>query len=60
MKNVMYEHKVDAKDELLKQIFNIARCQNDATVLPKVTLSVVEQVRACIQADSCHFEHLLN
>jgi len=32
---------------------------NDAAVLDKVTLSLVERIGICIQADSDHFEHLL-
>jgi transcription elongation factor Elf1 len=42
MKNMVYEHKVDTRDELLQRIFNAARCIHDASVLCKVTLSIVE------------------
>jgi len=48
------------EDELFQQIFYAARQVDDTAVVCKVTLSTVEQVRMCIQADSGHFEHLLN
>jgi hypothetical protein len=60
MINAAYESKVNTIDELLQGIFDAARRVNDTAVLRNVTLSIVERVRMCTQADGCHFEHLLN
>jgi hypothetical protein len=60
MRNMVYEHKVVTRDEVLQQIFDAAKYVNDATVLHKVTFSIIKQVRMDIQADGSHFEHLLN
>jgi hypothetical protein len=51
----VYEYEVDTRDELFQQVFHVAGCVNDASVLRKVTLYIVERVRMCIQG-----EHLLN
>jgi hypothetical protein len=60
MKVMVYERKVDTRDELLQQTFDAARRFNGAAGLPKVTLSAVERVRMGILADCGQFEHLLN
>jgi hypothetical protein len=57
---MVYERKVGIRDELLQWIFDAARRVNNGAVLRKVTLPIVERFRMCIQADSVHFEHLLN
>jgi hypothetical protein len=59
-KNMLYEFKVDTIGEQLQQIFNPAGHVNDTAVIHKVMLSTVERVRACIQDDGSHSEHLLN
>jgi hypothetical protein len=46
------------KDELLQLISDAARHVNNATVLRKVTRSLVKRTRYCIQAYSEHFEQL--
>ena len=55
MKAVLYAHKVNTK-ELLQQILSAARSTNNTAVLHKFTISVVTQVRKCIQADGEHFK----
>jgi hypothetical protein len=60
MKSTVYEREVDTRDELLQRIFDAKRCVNDTAAPRKVTLSVVERVRMCIQAEGGHLEHLLN
>jgi hypothetical protein len=60
MKSMVYEGKVDSTDGLLQRIFDAARRINDVAVRYKSTLSVVEGIWMCIQADGDHFEQLLN
>jgi len=49
-----------AQYELLPRISDAARRVTDAGVLRKVTLSIVERLRVCIQPDGSHFKHLLD
>jgi hypothetical protein len=51
-----YERNMDTTDELLQGIFDAARPISNAAVLCDVTLSVVKEVKMCIQADGGHFE----
>jgi len=58
MKAMVYAHKVNTREELFRRILSTARSTNNAAVLPKVTSSVVTQVRKYIQTDGGHFEQL--
>jgi hypothetical protein len=58
MKAMVYEHKVNTREELLQQILSTARSINNAAVLCKVTSSLVTRVRKCMEADGGHFRHL--
>ena len=58
MKSMVYEHKVNRKEELLQQILSAARSIKNAAVFGKVTSSQVTRVRKCIQADGGHFRLL--
>ena len=58
MKAMVYEHKVNTREELLQRILSAARSINNAAVLRKVTSSLVTRVRKCMEADGGHFEHL--
>ena len=55
---MVYEHKVNRKEELLQQILSAARSIKNAAVFGKVTSSQVTRVRKCIQADGGHFRLL--
>jgi hypothetical protein len=59
MKGMVYEPKVDTRDELLQQIFYALRHINNAAVLHTFTYFVVEWIKLHIQADGGHFEQLL-
>ena len=54
--DMIYAHKVNTREELLQLILSAARSINNATVLRKVTISLVTLVRKCTQADGGHFE----
>ena len=56
MKAMVYVHKLNTREELLQRILSAARSTNNATVLRKITSSLVTRVRKCIQADGGHFE----
>jgi len=56
MKTMMYAHKVNTREELMKRILSTARSINNTAVLRKVTSSLVTGVGKCIQADGGHFE----
>jgi hypothetical protein len=58
MKAMVYEHKINTREELLQGILSAARSINNAAVLHKVTSSVITLVRKCIEADGGHFEQL--
>jgi hypothetical protein len=57
--STVYERKVGTRDEILQLIFDAAN-RVDETTVRNVSLSIVEQVRLCIQADGGRFEHLLH
>jgi hypothetical protein len=59
MKSMVYKRRVDTEVQLLKHIYNAARCINNFEVFCMVTSCLVKCVRICIQADSSHFEQLL-
>ena len=50
------ERKVNTREELLQRILSAARRVSNATMLRKITSSLVTRVRKCIQADGGHFE----
>jgi len=56
MKDVVYAHKVNTREELLQRILSAARSINNAAVLRRVTSSLVTRVKKCIQADGGQFE----
>ena len=58
MEAMVYEHKVNTREELLHRILSAIRSINNAVVLHKVTSSLVTLVRKCMEADGGHFEHL--
>jgi hypothetical protein len=58
MKVMVYEHKVNTREELLQRILSAARSFNNAARLRKVTSSLVTRVRKCMEADGGHFKHL--
>ena len=58
MKAMVYEQKVNTREELVHRILSAARSINNAAVLRKVTSSLVTRVRKCMEADGGHFEHL--
>jgi len=49
---------MNTREELLQQIPIGTTNINNAALFPKVTSSLVTQVRKCIQADGGHFEQL--
>jgi hypothetical protein len=55
---MVYEHKVNTREELLQRILSAARSINNAAVLYKVTSTLVTRVRKCMEADGGHLEHL--
>ena len=57
MKAMVYEEKVNTREELVHQILSAARSINNA-VLRKFTSSLVTRVRKCMEADGGHFENL--
>jgi hypothetical protein len=57
--NMVFECRVDRREELFHCIFNASRHMN-YPVLCRVTHSVIRRVRMYIQTDDGHFEHLLN
>ena len=56
VKAMVYAHKVNTREELLKRILNAARSSNNAAMLRRVTDYLATRVRKCIQADGGHFE----
>ena len=58
MKAMVYEQKVNTREELVHRILSAARSINNAAVLRKVTSSLVTRVRKCMEADGGHFENL--
>ena len=56
MKAMVYEQKVNTREELHQRILSAARSINNAAVLRKFTSCLVTRVRKCIQADGGHFE----
>jgi hypothetical protein len=58
MKAMVSARKVNTREKLLQQILSAARSINNASVLHKVTNSLVTRVIKCIQADGGHFEQL--
>jgi hypothetical protein len=52
-------HKVNTREELLQRIISYAKTIHNATVLRRVTSSLVTRVRKGIQADGEHFEQLV-
>jgi hypothetical protein len=59
MKAMVYEQKVNMREELVHQILSAARSINNAAVLCKVTSSLVTRVIKCMEADGGHFKNLL-
>jgi hypothetical protein len=59
MKAVVYEQKVNTREDLVHRILSAARSINNAAVLRKVTSSLVIRVRKCMEEDWGHFENLL-
>jgi len=59
VKAMVYTHKVNTREELFQRILSAVRCISNATVLRKVTSSLVTRVRKCIKADGGHFEQLV-
>jgi len=58
MKAMVYEQKVNTREELVHRILSAARSINNAAVLRKVTSSLVTRVRKCMEADGGYFENL--
>ena len=58
MKAIVYAHKMNARDERLQRILSAARSINNATVLRKVTSSLVTRIRKYIEAAGGHFRQL--
>jgi len=56
MKAMVYERKVNTREELLRRILNDSKSINIAAVVRKVTSSLVTRFRKCIQAEGVHFE----
>jgi hypothetical protein len=56
---MVYECKVDTKDELLQQISDAARRMNNATALRRVTRFLIKRTKYCIQAYSGHLNNYL-
>jgi hypothetical protein len=56
MKKMVYECKVDTRDELFWQIFAVIKCVNNAAILCKATSTHMEQTGLSIQADAAHLE----
>jgi len=54
MKAMVYEQKVNTREELVHRILSAARSINNAAVLHKVTSSLVTRVRKCMEADGGH------
>ena len=59
MKAMVYDQKINTRDELVYRILSAARSINNAAVLRMVTSSLVTRVRKCMEADRGHFENLL-
>jgi len=56
MKAMVYEHKVNTREELLQRFLSAAGSTNNVALLREVTCSLVTRVRKRIQADGGHFK----
>jgi len=59
VKNAVYDRREGTRNEILEGIFDAARSINDTGLL-KLTFSIIESVRMCIQPDGSNSEYLLN
>jgi uncharacterized protein YoxC len=60
MNNLVNQQKVETRDALLHSILDVATCvKDDHNEVMQATRSIHRRARACTEAESGHFEHLL-
>ena len=60
MKSLVYKEKPESRDDLILRIMDAAeQIRIDKPMLKRVTTSVLDRARKCIECGGCHFEHLL-
>lgn len=60
LKSLVYKKKPQSREELIARINEaVEQIKNNKQMLKRVTSSVLDRARKCIECGGCHFEHLL-
>lgn len=60
MKSLVYKNKPHSREQLIQRIQEVTQeIKNNRPMLRRVTTSVLDRARKCIECEGSHFEHLL-